>query len=166
MLIGLLLASIITITIGGDSLATFMDGVKSANDPDMLFEAMLTAGSSIAFSLAVGFTLTFTLMMAFQFAPMLVYFSDITPLSAMRASLTGSIRNFIPYTIYSIIMQLIALMLSVLPFNLGLVVLVPLGFSSLYVSYRNIFPFPDELASSQPAANDSEIRPDDTHPSV
>lgn len=166
LLIGLLLASIITITIGGDSLATFMDGVKTANDPDMLFEAMWTAGSSIAFSLAVGFTLTFTLMMAFQFAPMLVYFSDVKPFAAMRASLIGSIRNFIPYTIYSIIMQVIALILSFLPFNLGLVVLVPLGFSSLYVSYRNIFPFPDELVPIPTAANDSEIRPDDTPPTV
>jgi len=166
LLIGLLLASIITITIGGDSLAAFMDSVKSANDPDMLFEAMLTAGSSIAFSLAVGFTLTFALMMAFQFAPMLVYFTEINPIAAMRASLTGSIRNFIPYTIYSIIMQVIALILSVLPFNLGLVVLVPLGFSSLYVSYRNIFPFPGELVASSIAANDSEARPDDNPPTV
>jgi uncharacterized membrane protein len=166
LLIGLLLASVITITIGGDSLATFMDGVKIANDPDMLFEAMLTTGSKIALSLAVGFTLTFTLMMAFQFAPMLVYFTDINPLAAMRASLTGSIRNFIPYTVYSIIMQVIALILSFLPFNLGLVVLIPLGFSSLYVSYRNIFPFPDEIAASQLAANAPEVRPDDTPPSV
>jgi hypothetical protein len=63
-------------------------------------------------------------------------------------------------------MQLIALVLSVLPFNLGLVVLVPLGFSSLYVSYRNIFPFPNEITSIPTAANDSEIKPDDTPPSV
>jgi uncharacterized membrane protein len=166
LLMGLLLASIITITIGGDALATLMDSFKAANDPDMLVEAMWSAGSSVTFSLAVGFTLTFTLMMAFQYAPMLVFFSDIAPFAAMRASLTGSIRNFLPYTVYSIIMQLIALVLSFIPFNLGLVVLLPLGFSSLYVGYRNIFPFPDEIAASQPAANDSEIRSDDTPPSV
>jgi uncharacterized membrane protein len=80
--------------------------------------------------------------------------------------LVGTIRNFIPYTVYSIIMQLIALVLSFIPFNLGLVILLPLGFSSLYVSYRNIFPFPDEIAASPPAANDAEIRPDDKPPSV
>lgn len=164
LLMGLLLASVITITIGGDTLAAFMDGLKSANDPDMLFEAMLSAGPAIDLSLAVGFTLTFALMMAFQFAPMLVYFSNIKPLTAMRASLVGSIRNFIPYTIYSIIMQVIALILSILPFNLGMAILIPLGFSSLYVSYRNIFPFPDEIATMQTATNKSEIRPDDTPP--
>ena len=166
LLMGLLLASIITITIGGEKLATLMDSFKAANDPDMLVEAMWSAGSSVTFSLAVGFTLTFTLMMAFQYAPMLVFFSDITPFAAMRASLTGSIRNFIPYTLYSIIMQLIALVLSFIPFNLGLVVLLPLGFSSLYVAYRNIFPFPNEITANQPAANETEARPDDTPPAV
>ena len=166
LLLGLLTASIITITIGGDALTALMDGVKSANDPEVLVEAMWSAGSNVTFSLVAGFTLTFTLMMAFQFAPMLVFFSDITPMAAMRASLTGSIRNFIPYTVYSIIMQVIALILSFLPFNLGLVILLPLGFSSLYVSYRNIFPFPGEIAALQPAANEPEIRPDDTPPTA
>ena len=164
LLLGLLIASIITITIGGDALAALMDSAKSANDPEMLVEAMWLAGSNVAFSLAVGFTLTFALMMAFQFAPMLVFLSDITPFAAMRASLSGTIRNFIPYTVYSIIMQLIALVLSFLPFNLGMIILLPLGFSSLYVSYRNIFPFPNEIVASQGTANESEIRPDDNPP--
>jgi uncharacterized membrane protein len=166
LLMGLLLASIITITIGGEKLATLMNSFKAANDPDMLVQAMWSAGSSVTLSLVAGFTLTFTLIMAFQYAPMLVFFSDITPFSAMRASLTGSIRNFMPYTVYSIIMQLIALILSFIPFNLGLVVLLPLGFSSLYVGYRNIFPFPNEIAASQLTENDSAIKPDDSPPSV
>jgi uncharacterized membrane protein len=166
LLLGLLIASILTITIGGDALAAVMDGLKSASDPEMLVEAMWSAGSNVALSLVVGFTLTFALMMAFQFAPMLVFFTDITPFAAMRASLSGSIRNFVPYTVYSIIMQVIALALSFLPFNLGLVILLPLGFSSLYVSYRNIFPFPGEIAALQPAANEPEIRPDDAPPAT
>ena len=53
-------------------------------------------------------------------------------------------------------MQMIALLLGFIPFGLGLIVLLPLGLTSLYVSYRNIFPFPDELAASQPAATDTE----------
>jgi uncharacterized membrane protein len=166
LLLGLLFVSIITITIGGEKLATLMDSFKAANDPDMLVQAMWSAGSNVTLSLAAGFTLTFTLMMAFQYAPMLIFFSGMAPFAAMRASLSGSIRNLIPYTVYSMIMQLIALMLSFIPLNLGLVILLPLGFSSLYVGYRNIFPFPDEVAASQPAANDSKIRPDDTPPSV
>jgi uncharacterized membrane protein len=165
LLLGLLIASVITISIGGETLAALMDSFKATNDPDKLVEAMWSAGSSVTFSLAVGIALTFALMMAFQFAPMLIFFSDITPFVALRDSLIGTLRNFIPYTVYSIIMQLIALLLSFLPFNLGLIILLPLGFSSLYVSYRNIFPFPDEIATtSQPAVNTPESRPDDTPP--
>jgi len=63
-------------------------------------------------------------------------------------------------------MQTIALVLSFLPFNLGMIVLLPLGFSSLYVGYRNIFPFPDEIITSHAAANEPEIRPDDTPPTA
>jgi len=36
--------------------------------------------------------------------------------------------------------------------RIGLIVLLPIGFTSLYVSYRNIFPFPNELAASQSGA--------------
>src|ERR1017187_8899990 len=65
LLFGLLLASIITISMGGDALATLMEGFKTTSDPDLLVKAMWSAGSSVSFSLAVGIALTFTLMMAF-----------------------------------------------------------------------------------------------------
>jgi uncharacterized membrane protein len=55
------------------------------------------------------------------------------------------------------IMQVVALVLSILPFNMGLIVLLPLGLTSLYVSYRNIFPFAHELAASSPVSQDPEV---------
>ncbi|PIX05388.1 MAG: hypothetical protein COZ77_01445, partial [Gallionellales bacterium CG_4_8_14_3_um_filter_54_18] len=66
-------------------------------------------------------------------------------------SLVGTLRNFIPYTVYSIIMQVLALLLGMLPYSIGLIALLPLGFTSLYVSYRNIFPFKDEIHLIKPA---------------
>jgi uncharacterized membrane protein len=89
-------------------------------------------------------------MMAVQYAPMLVYFNEITPLAALRASLSGSLRNLIPYTVYSLLIQFIGIALSIVPFGIGLIVLLPLGLTSLYVSYRNIFPLEDELTPSTP----------------
>jgi uncharacterized membrane protein len=87
---------------------------------------------------------------------MLVYFSDVSPFAALRASFAGSMRNIVPYTLYSLIMQGVALVLGIIPFGLGLIVLLPLGLTSLYVSYRNIFPFANELASSQHTKIDIE----------
>ena len=155
-ILGLFGASAAMVFIGGEALTTLLNSFHSANDSQMLVEAMWTAGSGVAFSLLVGFTLVCVLMLALQYAPMLVFFNEVTPLAAMRASLSGSLRNIIPYTVYSIIMQVVALVLSILPYNLGLVVLLPLGLTSLYVSYRNIFPFAHELAALEPVTPNPE----------
>lgn len=151
MMLGLLIATIAMIAIGGEELTILLESIKSTNDPQTLADAMWAAGSGVAFSLVVGFALVFLLMLALQYAPMLVFFSDMPPLAALRASLAGSLRNFIPYTVYSLIMQMIALALGLLPFGIGLIVLLPLALTSLYVSYRNIFPFAGEVTPSQPS---------------
>lgn len=156
-MLGLLGASAAMVFIGGEALATLLESFKTANDPQLLVEAMWTAGSGVAFSLLVGFSLVFVLMLALQYAPMLVFFNNVAPAAAMRASLSGSLRNIVPYTVYSLIMQVVALVLSILPFNIGLIVLLPLGFTSLYVSYRNIFPFAHELAASAPVSQNPEV---------
>jgi uncharacterized membrane protein len=155
-MLGMIAASTVMVFLGGDPLATLMDSFRSGSDPQLLVNAMWDAGSGVAFSLLVGFALVCVLMLALQYAPMLVFFNDATPVAALRASLTGSFRNIVPYTVYSIIMQLIALLLSLLPFNIGLIVLLPLGFTSLYVSYRNIFPFAHELAAIEPVTHNPE----------
>lgn len=156
-MLGMIGASAVMVFIGGDALSTLLDGFKSTSDPQMLVDAMWTAGSGVAFSLLVGFSLVCVLMLALQYAPMLIFFNDATPVAALRASLSGSFRNIVPYTLYSIIMQLVALVLSLLPFNLGLILLLPLGFTSLYVSYRNIFPFAHELAAIEPVTHNPEV---------
>jgi uncharacterized membrane protein len=156
-MLGMIGASAVMVFIGGDALSTLLDSFKSTSDPQMLVDAMWSAGSGVAFSLLVGFTLVCVLMLALQYAPMLIFFNDATPVAALRASLSGSFRNIVPYTVYSVIMQVVALVLSLLPYNIGLIVLLPLGFTSLYVSYRNIFPFAHELAAIQPATPETEV---------
>lgn len=150
-LLGMVIIAITMISIGGDELTTLLESVSSASDPQMLADAMWAAGTGVALSITIGFALAFVLMLALQYAPMLVYFSNVPPIAALRASLSGTLRNFVPYTVYSIIMQVVALVLGLLPFGIGLVVLLPLGLTSLYVSYRNIFPFAGEI---QPAQSD------------
>jgi uncharacterized membrane protein len=87
--------------------------------------------------------------MALQFAPMLIYFNGLQPMVALRVSLLGSLSNLVPYILCSLILQLAALVLGLLPFGIGLILLLPLGLTSLFVSYRNIFPFPGEIQLSE-----------------
>ncbi len=156
LLVGLLLSSMVMVFIGGEALRTLLENINSASNPELLFSEMWHSGSGVALSLLIGFALMCVLMLAFQYAPMLVFFNDVPPFAALRASLSGSLRNIIPYTVYNLIMQLIALVLSIVPFDLGLVVLLPLALTSLYVSYRNIFPFEHELRASHSHAPEAE----------
>ncbi|HLY95945.1 MAG TPA: BPSS1780 family membrane protein [Sideroxyarcus sp.] len=156
LMVGLLISSMAMVLIGGEALRTLLESANAATNPEMLMEAMWTAGSGVTLSLTVGFALLCLLMLAFQYAPMLVFFNDVMPFAALRASLAGSLRNIIPYTVYNLIMQVVAVVLGMLPFGIGLIVLLPLGLTSLYVSYRNIFPFAHELAAFEPVTPDTE----------
>lgn len=148
IILGMIVIVTVMTYIGGDELITLLEKYKSANDQQVLADAMSAAKPGVAFSLMAGFALSFVLTLALQYAPMLVLFNDMPPLAALRAGIAGSMRNIVPYTVYSIIMQAIAVVLSILPFGIGLTVLIPLIFTSLYVSYRNIFPFEGEITGS------------------
>ena len=149
LMLGVLISSMTMILIGGSRLAGLFANMHTITSQPALNNAMQAAGPMAAFSLLVGFVLICVLMLAFQYAPMLVYFNNLKPFAAFRASLAGSLRNIIPYTLYSIIIQLITLILSLLPYNIGLILLLPLGLTSLYVSYRNIFPFEGEIPAPE-----------------
>lgn len=155
-LLGLLVASSLMMLIGGEALTAVLEKFHSSSDPQVLTEAIQAAGAGVAFSLLVGFTLAFVLMLALQYAPMLIFFNNLSPFAALRASLEGSLRNIAPYAVYSIIMQALAMVLSWLPYGIGMIVLLPLGLSSLYVSYRNIFPFEHELAAIERGTHQPE----------
>ncbi|MBU1425461.1 MAG: hypothetical protein KKH12_01775 [Gammaproteobacteria bacterium] len=158
LILGMLFSSMAMVMAGGEALRTLLENVNTANDPQLLIAAMMTPGSGVTFSLLVGIALVCLLMLAFQYAPMLVFFNDMQPIDAMRTSLSGSLRNLVPYTVYNIILQVVALALGILPYNIGMIVLLPLGLTSLYVSYRNIFPFAHELAAIEPVPNNQEIQ--------
>lgn len=154
-ILGLLFASLATVLIGGTDITQILENFQSTNDPQMLADALSGAGLGVLFSLIVGFTLVLMMVLALQYAPMLVFFSGLTAAAALRNSLVGSIRNLIPYTVYNIIMQLLALVLGPLPYGIGLIVLIPLSLTSLYVSYRNIFPFAGESTAAEAASPNS-----------
>lgn len=148
LMLGLIIASALMFIVGGDAFKTMMEQMQASDDPQVFIDAIGNAGGQVAVAALIGFSFVMVLVVAWQYAPILVFFSGITPLAAMRASFVGTMRNIVPYTVYSLLMQLIALVLGVLPFNLGIIILLPLGLASLYVSYRNIFPWLDAPAAA------------------
>lgn len=139
LLLGMLIISMVTAMLGGPELNAILENYQTRQDPAALVEALTAPGSAVQLSLLVGLALLFTLMLAMQFAPMLVFFDRLTPLQALRTSLQASIRNIVPFAVYTLLMQLVAFALSVIPLGLGWIILLPAGLTSIYVAYRDIF---------------------------
>lgn len=99
-----------------------------------MFAAMGASMLVVLFVLAVSVLLG----MAFWFAPALVVFRGTQPVDALRNSFAASLKNIVPFLIYSVI-YFIASIVATIPFGLGWIVLVPVLMLTLYVSYRDIY---------------------------
>ncbi len=78
------------------------------------------------------------LLMAYWFAPALVIMHGMGAVAAMKASFGACLRNFIPFLIYGIVMMVLVVV-AMIPFGLGLLVWIPLSFTSTYAAYRDMF---------------------------
>jgi len=128
---------------GGAALVDILMSGTQVEDPAVLVQAMEGAGMA----LLLGMTLFSLLMMAMQFAPMLVIFGKMLPVPAMKMSLQAFLRNIIPLTVYGVMLLPFALLAS-LPMMLGWLVLMPIIITSLYVTYRDLFPMQQEAATA------------------
>jgi uncharacterized membrane protein len=82
--------------------------------------------------------LSVPVIMATWFAPALVFFHDMKPLDAMKASFAAGARNFLPMAVFSIFL-VVTLFFSMLPVGMGLLLLLPVASGAVYASYRDIF---------------------------
>lgn len=152
LMLGLLFASTVMVLVGGEGLSSLMQKFNETGDLQVFAAALADADSKVSLAILLGFSLMLVLIVAWQYAPILVFFSGISPWQALQASFIGTLRNVVPYTVYTLIMQGLALVFGLLPFNLGMILLLPLGMASLYVSYRNIFPWLDAPQAAAPAS--------------
>jgi hypothetical protein len=144
---------------GGKALVEIFNSETPVEDPVILTAAIQSAGLSIP----LGLILFSALLMATQFAPMLVTFNNATPLAALKASLRACLRNVAPLSVYGAIMILFAFVAS-LPMMLGWLILLPIMITSIYAAYRRIFPTAEEMArmastynaQSNPSAESTE----------
>lgn len=155
-LVGQLLILGVMMLTGGATLVSILTSSKPADDPAILVQAVSGAG----FALLLGMTLFSVLLMAMQFAPMLVIFGKMQPIPALKTSLRAFLRNVIPLTVYAVMLLPFAV-LATLPMMLGWLVLLPIIFTSMYAIYRDLFPTQEESA---PAVEGEVVaRDDQTH---
>lgn len=136
MILGLMMLA------GGDNLVSLLMSNHPVDNPDILIQAAEGSGMAIM----LGMTLLSVLLLAMQFAPMLIIFDKIPPVEALKISLRACLRNFLPLLSYSV-MMLLFMMVASMPMMLGWLVLLPVMIASMYAMYRNLFPTPAEMAS-------------------
>lgn len=133
-LIGQLLIIGLAMLVGGGALMDLLfNGTRVSEN-----ELRTVSGDMLSASLVL-LTLSIPLMMATWFAPPLIIFNNIAPYAAMRKSFFACLLNFLPLQIYIISFTVLIIIASAIPYGLGLLILIPTLFSSIYASYRGIF---------------------------
>ena len=82
--------------------------------------------------------LSVPVIMATWFAPALVFFHNMSPAAAMRASFDAGAKNWLAMMIFGTFL-VVALFFAMLPLGLGLLLLLPVFSGAVYASYRDIF---------------------------
>lgn len=89
-------------------------------------------------AMLVMLVLLVPLAMAVWFAPALVVFRNVAPLEAMKASFFACLKNIVPFLVYGVILFVLCIV-AMIPFGLGMLVMVPVMMGSVYASYVEIF---------------------------
>jgi uncharacterized membrane protein len=132
-LVGQVLIDGVMQVMAGPALAEFLQGVQQGQGstvPDMPRELVI--------ALMTAAVLSVPLVMAVWFAPLLVVIDGMLPFASLKASFNACFANILPLTLYAIVLMGFAFV-ALIPAALGMIILVPVVFASIYVSYRDIF---------------------------
>lgn len=92
----------------------------------------------VLFASLLSMVLLVPLWMALWFAPALVFFNNMPPVEALKASFNACMKNMLPFLVYGLILMVLGFF-AMLPVGLGLLILIPVTSGSVYASYRDVF---------------------------
>ena len=129
-MVALLVILVIAFLLGGGSVA---GGLLMGHPAGV---GLALGGMMLAVMLSLA--LSVPLFMAIWFAPALVFFNNMPPLDALKASFNACLKNILVFLVYGLIV-LVLMFFAALPAGLGFLVLIPVLSGSVYASYRDIF---------------------------
>jgi len=106
------------------------DAIPAEIDPAMAWASLAVLGVAMLLAVPVA--------MAGWFAPALVMLRNVGAVEALKTSFLGCLQNVWPLSVYGLLLM-VASLVAMIPFTLGLLVLVPVGVISFYTAYRDIF---------------------------
>jgi uncharacterized membrane protein len=134
----LVIEIILTFVVAGSlfgALGIGFGAMEAGVDPEAMGPAA-AGGGFIVVLLAI--VIGFLMYAAFAYAIPLVYFDKVAPVDAIKASFTGSIKNIVALIVATIVYLVLGIVATI-PLGLGWLVLGPVAFCALYISYKDIF---------------------------
>lgn len=95
-------------------------------------------GGTFLLGMLIALALSILVYMAFWFAPALVVLRSAAPVTAIKQSFAGCLRNIVPFLVYGVVLVVLGI-LAAIPFGLGWLVLSPVVVGSIYAAYRDIY---------------------------
>jgi len=143
-LVGQFLMLMAMLLVGGDSIGTVSKTMAAGAATPETMEAIRSVAPRMMMAVIVGIGVALPLIMAFWFAPLLVFFDELKPLPALISSLWACLKNILPLLIYSIALLVPMMILAPLGLamgqpDLGMWLLAPIWLPSLYASYKDLF---------------------------
>ncbi len=93
---------------------------------------------SFLMPMLIGMLFVIPIIMMAWFAPALIVLNNVGVIQAMRMSFIGCAKNTLPFLLYGIVF-LVLFVLAMIPLMLGLLVVTPMFFGSIYRSYKDIY---------------------------
>ena len=141
----ILMTLVILAMIGGAAGSTsLMENANSMDAEAMMMSSMMGMGFG---GLLLILILAAVYSMAMWFAAPLVLFAGVAPIEAMKLSFKAVLANWLPVLVFGLLVIVLGLVASI-PLLLGWLLLMPVLFAAMYVSYKEVFDVPDEEATA------------------
>jgi uncharacterized membrane protein len=112
--------------------------LSTPSDRSISFAEYLQLFEDKEWILALGFLLTAVVKGALWFAPPLIAFHGMSTMHAIRWSLFAALANIGTMLVYGTLLMLLFI-LGIVPWALGLLVVIPMMAISTFVGYREVF---------------------------
>jgi uncharacterized membrane protein len=143
-LVGNLGVMMIVMGIGGDAIAALSKTIAQGSQAAPQVAEAQAALRTVTKALVVGTLASLPLLMAMWYAPLLVYFNDQGPVSAMKASFMACLKNLGAMLVYGSLIfvgMFLAMPFSIAlgQYDFALLLIAPIVLPSIYASYKDIF---------------------------
>jgi uncharacterized membrane protein len=133
LFLGLMVAASIIMMLFGVGMMGSMGGGHQAGMGPGSFP-----GPAMGLGFIVGIVVQVLIGMCVFFAVPLATFDQVQPVEAVKTSFQAAATNILPFLLFVISYMILAFIASI-PFFLGLIVLFPIAFCSIYCAYRGVF---------------------------